>query len=73
MLTGYLWAESLSDDMFTLFKKDPMNAKTGALYRERILQPGGSKDGHDLVASFLGREPNSDAFTKRLFGCDSKL
>jgi Zn-dependent oligopeptidase len=63
---GYLWAESISADMFaTRFK----GAKHGVLdliagmdYRRTILEPGSSRDANDSVVRFLGRPTNSAAF-----------
>lgn len=44
-----------------------MDPAKGKLYREKILQPGGSVDPLPLLVDFLGREPNSDAFLDELF------
>ncbi len=64
---GYKWSEVFADDMFTRFKAiDPMDAATGLAYRRSVLEPGGSMDGDALVRSFLGREPNSDAFLENM-------
>ncbi len=64
---GYLWSHVFGDDMFTRFEAaGPLNPAVGREYRERVLERGGSVDGDDLVRSFLGREPNSDAFLRGL-------
>jgi thimet oligopeptidase len=64
---GYLWSHVFGDDMFTRFEAAGLLDKAvGREYRERILEPGGSIDGDDMVLSFLGREPNSDAFLRGL-------
>ena len=57
---GYLWAKVFGDDMFTRFRDDRDAA--GRDYRRLILEPGGSVDAAELLRSFLGREPASDAF-----------
>lgn len=60
---GYLWSRVFADDMFTRFDAaGPLSPELGRLYRERILEKGGSADADLLVRSFLEREPNSDAF-----------
>jgi thimet oligopeptidase len=64
---GYKWSEVFADDMFTRFEAvDPMNTEIGLEYRRRVLEPGGGVDGDVLVRSFLGREPNSEAFLKNM-------
>jgi len=39
-----------------------MNPEIGQLYRTRVLQPGGSIDGDEILRNFLGREPVMDPF-----------
>jgi len=64
---GYLWSHVFGDDMYTRFEAtSPLDAKIGAEYRQRVLERGGAVDGDELVRSFLGREPNSDAFLRGL-------
>jgi thimet oligopeptidase len=64
---GYLWSEVYAQDMFTMFpKNDITSPSVGMSYRENILEPGNMKDALDLLRAFLGREPNSDAFFKKL-------
>jgi thimet oligopeptidase len=64
---GYLWSRVFGDDMFTRFESaGVLDAATGADYRRKILERGGSVDGDVLVREFLGREPNSDAFLREL-------
>jgi len=63
---GYQWSEVYACDMFSLFEgAGVLNKELGARYRKVILEQGGQKDGKDLVAEFLGREPNSDAFLRK--------
>jgi thimet oligopeptidase len=64
---GYKWSEVFADDMFTRFEEaDPMSKELGLEYRRKVLEPGGSLDGDEIVRNFLGREPNSDAFLRNI-------
>ncbi|MBC7692387.1 MAG: Zn-dependent oligopeptidase [Methylotenera sp.] len=64
---GYLWSEVYAADMFTKFSAAGLlSPEVGGEYRRIILESGNSRDAIDLLRDFLGREPNSDAFLKKL-------
>jgi len=66
---GYLYSLVFAADMYeAIFKSDPLNSKFGHLYREKILQPGSSRDEMVSLEDLLGRKPTTDAFLKMLFG-----
>jgi Zn-dependent oligopeptidase len=53
--------------MFTLFEKGGLlSSKVGARYRKQILEQGNMNENGIMLRKFLGREPNSKAFFKRL-------
>jgi thimet oligopeptidase len=62
---GYLWSQVFGDDMYTAFAGEG-GAEMGLRYRRKILEPGGSTDGAEMVRRFLGREPNNTAFLRGL-------
>ncbi|KAJ3555465.1 hypothetical protein NM688_g2565 [Phlebia brevispora] len=65
----YTYSLVFAADMYaTVFKADPLDPARGQRYREKILLPGGSREELDSLKDFLGREPNSEAFIKELFG-----
>ncbi|RFU26363.1 hypothetical protein B7463_g9969, partial [Scytalidium lignicola] len=64
---GYLSSQVYSTDMFySVFKKDPMNAKEGRRYRHMVLEKGGSQDEMKTLEDFLGRSPSTQAFYEDL-------
>ncbi len=68
---SYQWALSLSRDVLTRFKKEGMlNPTTAASWRREVLEKGGGTDERAMVAKFLGREPNEEAYVAFLKGKD---
>ncbi|KID86489.1 Peptidase M3A/M3B [Metarhizium guizhouense ARSEF 977] len=64
---SYISTRILAADMWnTCFRDDPMNPETGLRYRQMVLDKGGSVDEANMVAAFLGREPNSDAYLEEI-------
>jgi len=63
----YKWSEVIAKDMFSKFEAaGVLDPETARLYRERVLEPGGSRPAADLVKDFLGREYAFDAFQRWL-------
>ncbi len=53
--------------MFDVFEKGGvMNSEIGKRYRTCILEPGGSKDGEEMIRNFLQREPDQKNFLKSI-------
>ncbi|KAI9298800.1 hypothetical protein K502DRAFT_310976 [Neoconidiobolus thromboides FSU 785] len=68
---GYLWALVYSADIYhTLFKNqnDNDNQLSGKLYRNIILNSGGSKDAINMLKQLLNREPSADHFIQSFVG-----
>ena len=64
---GYMWAEVFGDDMFSRFEAEGVtNPEVGMAYRRSVLEKGGSVDPDVMLADFLGREPNNEAFLSNL-------
>ncbi|HTR97532.1 MAG TPA: M3 family metallopeptidase [Candidatus Acidoferrales bacterium] len=63
----YMWSLVIAKDMFSQFDKNNLLAPGVAKrYREAVLEPGGSKPAAELVATFLGRPFNEQAWKKWL-------
>lgn len=59
----YMWSQVIAKDMFSAFDTENMfDPAVAHRYRDRVLAPGGSKDAADLVADFLDRPYEYDAF-----------
>jgi len=63
----YRWSLVIAKAMFDRFQRDGMlNTKTARRYREKVLNPGGSKPAAALVEGFLGAPYSFDPFTEWL-------
>jgi thimet oligopeptidase len=62
MYYTYMWSLVIAKDLFTRFEERLMDTRTANEYRGKVLGPGGSKDGKELVRDFLGREYGFEAF-----------
>jgi thimet oligopeptidase len=63
----YMWSLVIATDMFSRFEEEGLrNPEVAQSYRENVLAPGGSKDAAELVADFLGRPYNFEAFENLL-------
>ncbi len=64
---GYLWSEVYGDDMFSRFEAEGvLSPSVGMSYRREVLEPGGTRSGMEHLRAFLGREPDSTAFLRKL-------
>lgn len=64
---GYMWAEVFGDDMFSRFEEEGVtNPEVGKAYRQAVLSKGGALDADEMLVNFLGREPNNEAFLRKL-------
>lgn len=64
---GYLWSEVFAADMFTRFEAGGLlSPQVGGAYRSWILERGNLVEAKELLKGFLGREPNSQAFFRKL-------
>ncbi len=64
---GYMWSEVFGDDMFSRFEEEGVtNPEVGMAYRHEVLERGGSVDADEMLAAFLGREPDNTAFLRKL-------
>lgn len=64
---GYLWSEVYGDDMFSRFENEGvLSPAVGMDYRRQILEKGGTRSGMEHLRAFLGRDPESAAFLRKL-------
>ena len=64
---GYLWAEVLDKDAFSIFAaspKGPYDLELAKKFKETFLEKGGSEEPMTLYKSFAGREPDSQAMLR---------
>ncbi len=65
---GYLWAEVLDKDAFSIFEASPngvWDIELAKKFKETFLEKGGSEEPMTLYKSFAGREPDSKAMLQR--------
>ena len=64
---SYIWSGVLDTDGYQAFKEtgDIYNQKVAKLYRENVLEKGGSEDAMTMFVKFRGREPEPDALLKK--------
>ena len=64
---GYLWSMVYGDDMFSVFEENGvLSPEVGGRYRREVLAAGASRDALEHLRAFLGREPSTDAFMKKI-------
>lgn len=64
---SYMWSKVFAIDLFDKVKKNGLlNPKVGGELAEKVLGEGGEIDPEELLISFLGRKPNSEAFFAEL-------
>ena len=63
---GYLWAEVLDKDAFSVFEQsgDVWNKDLATRFRKTMLEKGGSEEPMTLFENFAGRKPDNTAFLK---------
>lgn len=63
---GYLWAEVLDKDAFSLFEQtgNAWNIPLATKFKQTFLEKGGSEDPMTLFEQFAGRKPDDTAFKK---------
>lgn len=65
----YQWSTVIAKDLLTRFKaKGMLSSEVATEYRKKVLEPGGTKEAGALVADFLGRPYQFDAFQAWLDG-----
>ncbi len=62
----YVWAQVLDADAFSVFKeKGLFDQHSAQLFRENVLEKGGSEDEMEAYKRFRGKEPDINALLKR--------
>jgi thimet oligopeptidase len=62
----YLWSQAIAKDLFSAFANSLLDVEQARRFRDQVLAPGGSKPAAEILADFLGRPFNSDAFANWL-------
>jgi thimet oligopeptidase len=63
----YAWSKLIATDLFTRFAANGLRDRaTARRYRDLVLAPGASRPAADMLADFLGRPVNINAYRARL-------
>ncbi|KAG5476183.1 hypothetical protein LSCM4_05143 [Leishmania orientalis] len=65
---GYMWSKVFALDLFEYIRSHNglLDPKLGSRYVDCIIGVGGSQDPNDMLAKFLGRKPNNEAFLRNI-------
>lgn len=64
---GYMWSEVFGDDMFSRFEEEGVTGPAiGMEYRTEVIGRGGSVPAEEMLVNFLHREPNNEAFLRKV-------
>ncbi|KAL7701282.1 thimet oligopeptidase [Lotmaria passim] len=65
---GYMWSKVFALDVFEYIRSHNglLDPKMGSRYVDCIIGVGGSQDPNDMLAKFLGRKPNNEAFLRNI-------
>ncbi len=64
---GYLWAKVYAEDIFSVFQQNGIfNRELGLKLKDSLLSQGSKIEEHDMLLTFLGREPDDGAFLQSL-------
>jgi thimet oligopeptidase len=65
---GYMWSKVFALDVFEYIRSHNglLDPKLGSRYVDCIIGVGGSQDPNDMLAKFLGRKPNNEAFLRNI-------
>jgi len=69
---SYVWTMIVACDLYSKFKDQSIEKQReiGMEYRSKILEPGGTKKGKEMIFDFLGRTPSLKPFLENYIGID---
>ena len=63
---SYIWSEVLDSDAFQAFKETSLfNPEKAKLFRENVLEKGGTEDPAELYRKFRGADPKIEPLLKK--------
>lgn len=71
---SYLWTMIVACDLYSRFKDQPMEKQMelGMEYRRKIMEPGGTKEGKEMIRDFMGRDISIKSFMENYIGIEEK-